>query len=234
MSTCWSRRSMSTRSRTRSMSTRSMTALMSTRSMTASRSTRSMTASMSTRSMTWSTSTRSMTWSTSTLSTTGVTRGPTTAPIIRPARLGGRCVDSGRWPLSVTSAVFQTQTRWRTGAGARRRCRRASLGRLVTPLPAWSTGQGRRRPSLLASSWEEVEEEAVHLLGRLELHPVSHAVEALVAARTGDEGGRARHLRLGEGDVAAAPHAHRRCLDRRQLERRAQRGLRAGRWPGTS
>jgi hypothetical protein len=60
-------------------------------------------------------------------------------------------------------------------------------------------------------------------LGRVELHPVGGAVDALVAPAAGDVLGRADHRRLGEVAVAGAPDPERRRGHRRQHERRELR-----------
>jgi len=81
------------------------------------------------------------------------------------------------------------------------------------------SGQGRhpdeatgpRRPSCR----QEVEEQPVDHVGGLQLHPVPGAFDPLVAPRPRHVARGPGHLLLGQGEVATAPHAHRRGLHRR-------------------
>src|SRR5260370_25346856 len=75
------------------------------------------------------------------------------------------------------------------------------------------------RASRLLRARQEVQEQPVDLGGSLELYPVAGALQALVAPRSRGVPGGARHLLLGEREVAAAPGPHGRRLDRGELQR---------------
>src|SRR5215472_2325892 len=76
------------------------------------------------------------------------------------------------------------------------------------------------------SDGQEVAEQAVDLLGDLELHPVARSVKALIPPGTRDVLGGVGHLRLAQRHVACAPDPHRGGLGRRELWRWPGPGLR--------
>ena len=93
--------------------------------------------------------------------------------------------------------------------------------------PVEATGRGGRSgragdgSDARQSGRQEVDQERVDQLGRLELHPVAGSLEPSVPPWAGHVGTRPGHLLLGQGETTAAPHAHGRCLHVRQAERRS-------------
>src|SRR6266566_3802785 len=77
-----------------------------------------------------------------------------------------------------------------------------------------------------ASARQEIRQQRIHLVWRIQLHPVAGTLEALVPPWAGHVLGGVGHLSLSEGGVPRAPDAHGGGLHRRELNRRADPRLR--------
>jgi hypothetical protein len=97
--------------------------------------------------------------------------------------------------------------------------RHRSHPRTLKPCPVSANGtaalqEPQERVAIRQSGRQEVDQQPVHVLGRLQLHPMPGSFEPLISPKTSDVLCRVGHLPLGERAVSRAPHPHRRDLDR--------------------